>query len=80
MDAYVTESFVEKEFYKLVNENGGVFERKLIGKFLNGLWYTLITEEMYHAISKFKNPKIDFQMFRRLTEEKVKIIKKDIFW
>ena len=80
VDAFVTEAFVEKEFYKLANENGGVFERRLIGRFLNTVWYTLITEEMYHAISKFKNPKIDFQMLRRLTEEKVKIIKRNTFW
>ena len=80
VDAFVTESFIEKEFYKIANDNGGVFERRLIGRFLNTVWYTLITEEMYHAIIKFKNPKIDFQMLRRLTEEKIKIIKRDIFW
>ena len=80
VDAFVTEAFVEKEFYKLANENGGVFERKLIGRFLGVLWHTLITEETFNILRKFKNPKIDFQMLRRLTEEKVKIIKRDIFW
>ena len=80
VDAFVTEAFVEKEFCKLANENGGVFERKLIGKFLGVLWHTLITEETFNILRKFKNPKIDFQMLRRLTEEKVKIIKRDIFW
>lgn len=79
VDAFVTPALVEKEFAKIVTENGGTFENKLINKFLGVLWYTFITEEMFNVLRKFKNPTINFGMLRRLVEDRVKDIKVDIF-
>ena len=79
VDAFVTSPFVEKEFAKIVNDNGGRFENKLINRFLGVLWYTFITEEMFNILRKFKNVTIDFKMLHDLTIKRVKDIKADIF-
>lgn len=77
VDKFVTPEFVEKEFAKLVNE--GTFENKLIGKFLGMVWYNFITEEMFNVLRKFKNPKIDFGLLHKLTVERTKQIKSEVF-
>lgn len=77
VDKFITPEFVEKEFAKLANE--GTFENKLIGKFLGIVWYTFITEEIFNVLRVFKNPKIDFAFLRRLTVERIKQIKPEIF-
>lgn len=79
VDTFVTPALVEKEFAKIVNENGGQFENKLINKFLGVLWYTFITEEMFNILRKFKNPTINFNMLRKLVVDRAKEIKADIF-
>ncbi len=78
VDKFVTPELINKEFAKLVNEHGG-FENKLIGKFLGTFWYTLITEEIFNILRKFKNPKIDFGLLNRLTVQKIKDVKSEIF-
>lgn len=79
VDAFVTPALVEKEFAKIVTENGGTFENKLINKFLGVLWYTFVTEEMFSVLRKFKNPTINFNMLRKLVVDRAKDIKADIF-
>ena len=79
VEKFLTAELVEKEFSKIVNDNGGVFQRKLIPKLLGVVWYTLITEEMFNILRKFRNPKIDFALMNKLAVEKIKEIKSDIF-
>ena len=78
VEKFVTPELVEKEFAKLVNDNGG-FENKLIGKFLGAFWYTFITEEIFNILRKFKNPKIDFALLNQLTVQKIKDVKSEVF-
>jgi len=78
VDKFVTPELIEKEFAKLVTDNGG-FENKLIGKFLGTFWHTFINEEIFNILRKFKNPKIDFALLNQLTVEKIKNVKADIF-
>ena len=79
VDHFVTSALVEKEFSKIVNENGGQFENKLVGKFLGVLWYTFITEEMFNVLRKFKNPTINFKLLHKMVVDRAKDIKADIF-
>lgn len=74
---FVTPELVEKEFAKLVVE--GVFASKFIGKLLGMVWYTFISEEMFNVLRKFKNPKIDFGLLHKLTVDRVKEIKSEVF-
>ena len=75
---YVTESFINKEYAKLVNEVGE-WNKKMIPRFLNTLWHTLIVEEMWNIVRKLKNPTIDFQMLYNEVVKEVKKVKPEIF-
>lgn len=77
VDTFVTPEFVEKEFAKILVE--GVCVKSFIGKFLGMVWYTFITEEMFNILRKFKSPKIDFGLLHKMTIDRVKEIKAEIF-
>lgn len=79
VENFVTPEFVEKEFYKIVNDNGGIFSNKLIGKFLGVTWHTFIVEETFNILRKFHNPKIDFALLNKLVVRKIKEVKPEIF-
>jgi hypothetical protein len=78
VEQFVTESFVEKEFTKIINEEEEEHS-KLIPKLLGRIWYELVNEESWNILKAFKNPTIDFKILNRLTIQKIKEIKKDLF-
>lgn len=78
VDNYVTSALVEKEYSKIVTANEG-WNSKLIPMLLNTVYHTLITEEMWNIVKKYKNPKIDFRVLQNLCYSKVKQIKQDLF-
>lgn len=78
VDSFVTPEFVEKEFAKISIEHDG-FNKSLIPKFLGIAWYTFINEEMFNILRKFKSPKIDFAVLHKLTVERIKQIKSEVF-
>ena len=71
VEKFLTAEFIEKEKSKIELEHGG-WEQKLIPKLLGVVWYTFITEEIFNAIKKFRNPKIDFALLNRLAIQKIK--------
>lgn len=75
---FLTPELVSKEKSKIELENGG-WESKLINKLLGVVWHTFITEEMFEILRKFKNPKIDFALLKRLVTSKVKEFEPNIF-
>lgn len=75
---FCTESFVEKEYSKLVNEKEG-WSSKYIGELLGRIYHELIQEEMWNIIKKYKNPKINFKVLNSLVVNKIKLVKKDVF-
>lgn len=78
VEKFLTAELVEKEFSKIVSENGG-WQSKLIGKLLGVVWYTFITEEIFNALKKFHNPKIDFSLLNKLAVQRIKEFKSDVF-
>lgn len=77
VDEFVTEHLVDKVYEKIKNEDG--WHSKSIPRLLNTVYYDLIKEETWEILKKHKDPKIDFKFVRRLTIQKVKEIKKDLF-
>ena len=72
VEFFVTEDFVKKEQAKIVLENNGEWENKLIPKVLGIVFYELIREEMWNILKKHKNPKINFSLLQKMTQTKVK--------
>lgn len=75
---YVSEHLVDKVVSKITNEYGG-WSSKHIGQLLGVVWYDLITEESWNFLKKHNQPKVDFKLLQRLTIQRVKEIKKDLF-
>ncbi len=78
IDDFVTEAFIEKEYAKIVNEKGG-WRSEYITMFFNKLFYTLIKEEMWNIVKKYKRPKIDFRRLYVMITLKVKEVKRELF-
>lgn len=79
VNEYVTSAFVEKEYAKILNDNGGEFTSKMIPMLLGKVWNELITEEMWNIVKQFKNPTINFKTLNVLVIKKIKEVKSDIF-
>jgi len=78
IDDFVTEAFIEKEYAKIVNEKGG-WRSEYVPMFFNKLFYTLIKEEMWNIVKKYKRPKIDFRRLYVMITLKVKEVKRELF-
>lgn len=78
VDEFVTSALIEKEYAKIVNEEHG-WSSKFIPRLLNVIYYSLINEEMWNIIKKYKNPKIDFKFLQTITYNRVKIVKHELF-
>lgn len=78
VDKYVTQHLIDKVHAKIVNEEGG-WKSQYIPRLLQTVFYDLITEEMWHILKEFKNPKVDFGFLQRLTIAQVKRLKPEVF-
>lgn len=76
VDNYCTKAFIEKEYHKLKLILDG-WDNKHIPRLLSHIWYEFINEEIYNAIKKLKNPKVDFKLLNQLVLKKVKFVLKD---
>lgn len=67
---YLTKSFLEKEYYKLidvVNIEDDHFEQR----FMNNTYKTLLEEEIYHIVKKYKSPTINFEYLKTKCDEQL---------
>lgn len=78
VDEFITTAFVEKEYAKIVNEQGD-WNSKLIPQLLGIVYHELVTEEIWNICKKFKNPTINFKTLNNMTINKIKSIKPEIF-
>lgn len=78
VEQYITEALVEKEYSKIVNLRGE-WHSKYIPQLLNMVYYSLITDDMWNILKKWKNCTIDFGALNRFCTAKVKTIKSDLF-
>lgn len=73
LNDYMTTAFIEKEYHKIlevVSKEDRSFEHRLF----NGIYKTLLEEEIYHIVKKYGNPKIDFKTLKDLCDNKIKLV------
>lgn len=75
---FLTEHMVEKIIEKIRNDSGQ-FGAKDIPRLLATAYHDLVTEELWQALKKHKNPKIDFKTLNSFAIKRVKEIKKELF-
>ena len=74
----VNEHLVNKTYAKIVTEEGG-WSSKYIPRLLATVYYDLVTEELWNALKKHKQPTIHFKILNNLTIQKIKQLRPDIF-
>lgn len=80
VEKFCTDAFIEKELAKILEDIGiDNWDNKYIGRCLNSVYHELISEEAWHFVKKFKNPKIDFSILCVLVTEKTKNVMRDFF-
>ena len=80
VDKFCTEAFVEKELAKILEEVGAEnWNNKYIGRCLGTVWHTLIEEESFNIVKKFKNPTINFSVLYVIVQEKTKEVMQKVF-
>lgn len=82
VDKYFTESFIEKEYSKLLlqlKNEGLKWNSKNIPELLGRLWSEFIKEESYNFIKHFKNPTIKFNVLQKLCTNKIKSTLSELF-
>jgi hypothetical protein len=78
VDQYVTLAEVEKTYAKIRTEREG-WSSKCIPQLLSTVYHDLVVENIWDALKKFKQPKIDFKVLNRFCVIKVKELKKELF-
>lgn len=78
VDEFVTLHLVDKTYDKIRVEIGE-WASKYIPRLLQTVYYDLITEELWEAIKKHRNPSINFKTLNTLCITKIKQLKPEIF-
>lgn len=78
IDKYVTVAFVEKEFAKIVNDNGG-WSSRFIPQLLSSVYHELICEEMWNILKSFRSPTVNFKALNGFCIAKIKAVKPELF-
>lgn len=76
---FVTESFIEKEYAKIINDNPNIERKKLIPMLFNIIFYVFVEEESWNIIKKYKYPTINYKILKDLVIKKIKLVKFDLF-
>lgn len=76
---FCTEAFIRKEHAKIVNDNGGEWETKLIPRLLHQVYYELVTEEIWNIMKTYKKPTVNFGFLNGLVIRKVKAVFNELF-
>lgn len=70
----LTREFVEKEYAKAVEENGGTFDNTLIPKVLGIVCHEFVRDNIMIIIKKYRRPTIDFRALYKEIEIRSKVI------
>ena len=77
-EEFMTLHIVEKIIAKIRSEDES-FTARHIPRLLSTAFHDLVTEELWEAIKKHKNPRIDFKALNRFTILRVKQLKPELF-
>ena len=78
VNKFCTETFIEKEYSKIVTEKEG-WKSQYIPMLLGRVFSEFVKEETWNFVKSFKNPKINFKTLNALVIQKVKETKKELF-
>lgn len=75
---YITQELVDKEYSRIVAEDGNP-RKSVPGMLLGTVWHCLVTECMWDAVKRYRNPVVDFSLLRKECETEVKMHRPEVF-
>lgn len=72
VDNFLTKEMIIKTHSKIVNDNSGEWNSKMVPKLLGLVWHDFVVEEIWDIVKKYKHPKIDFAFLNRMVIQKIK--------
>ncbi|MEO8298768.1 MAG: RNA ligase family protein [Burkholderiales bacterium] len=78
VDEFMTVHMVEKIVAKIRNDQGQ-FGARNIPQFLGQAYHDLVTEELWQAVKKHKQPKVDFKTLNHCAIRRVKALMPELF-
>ena len=77
---YITEPVIRKEYAKIVNEFPNAKRGELIGRVLNSVYDSFITEDLVTVVRKNKNCTINFSHMKKESDNRVKeVLREELF-
>lgn len=77
VEDFLTEEMIRKEYSKILQT--GEWTQKMIPRLLSTVFYCYVTEELWEALKKFKNPIVDFKRLNYFCNKKVKEVMTELF-
>lgn len=71
VDKYCTDAFIQKEYCKLVEQEGS-FTPDMTYMLISRIYHEFITEECWNFVKKYHNPTINFKKLQKLVTERIK--------
>lgn len=78
VESFCTDAFIEKTYEKVKLANDG-FNSRNIAQLLGTIYHDFVVEETWHAVKKFRNPKINFKTLNTLLIRKTKEVLTNVF-
>ena len=78
VNEFCTNTLIEKEYQKIVNENDG-WRSQYIPQLFGKVFYELIREESWNMVKKHKFPTINFKTLNMMVINKIKDSKRELF-
>jgi hypothetical protein len=75
---FCTDALIEKEYAKIVTEEGG-WNSRMIPRLLGIVFHSIVSENAWEIVKQHKLPKIDFKLLNRMVIERIKEAKREIF-
>ena len=78
ISVFCTKDLVDKTHAKIVNDKGG-WDPSMIPRLLETVFHDMVSEDIWAMVKRFKSPTVDFRVLRKLSNDRVKKVKENLF-
>lgn len=79
VNEFLTQDIADKVVANILTEKNTGWRAQYIAQFLGTVYHDFVTETIWAALKKYKNPKIDFKRLQRFAIIKAKELRPDLF-
>ena len=76
---YCTDSLINKEYAKIMNEMPDIERRILIPRLIESVFHSIVSEDMYDICKQYKMPTVSFKALKNECIKRIKEVKVELF-